>query len=70
MLFAMNYLNNGFTQIVARVFGPVLTVTLFAALVCYAWARGRDVKLTSSVVPLLSIVVSIDNVQPAYIHRG
>ena len=64
----MSYSNNGFTQIVARVFGPVLTITLFAALVCYAWASGRDVKLTSSVVPLLSIVVSLDNVRPTYIR--
>jgi len=46
-------------SIVVRVFGPVLTVTLFAVAVCYAWSRGRDVKLTSSVVPLLSIVVGL-----------
>lgn len=36
----------------------MLTVTIFAALVAYAWSKGKKVVLTNSVVPLLSVVVS------------
>jgi hypothetical protein len=47
------------TQIVPRLVGPVLTVTIWAALVCYlALIKGQNVFLTNSVLPLLSVVVS------------
>ncbi|KAH7889753.1 Bestrophin/UPF0187 [Phlebopus sp. FC_14] len=46
-------------SIIARIFGPVLTVTIFATLVAYAWSKGKRVALTNSVVPLLSVVVGL-----------
>ena len=39
-------------------FGPVLTVTIFATLVAYAKSKGKAVTLTNSVTPLLAVVVS------------
>jgi putative membrane protein len=54
--------DGGIAKIVARIWGPILTVTLFAALVCYAWSKGTYIKLTNSVVPLLSVVVGIAHV--------
>ena len=45
-------------QIVPRIVGPVLTVTLFASGAAYIWHKGTDISLTNSVVPLLSVVVS------------
>ncbi|KDQ33548.1 hypothetical protein PLEOSDRAFT_1110627 [Pleurotus ostreatus PC15] len=46
-------------SIVGRIFGPVVTVTLFAAGVAYAWSKGKAVVLTNSIVPLLSVVVGL-----------
>jgi putative membrane protein len=46
-------------SIINRIFGPVLTVTLFAVLVCYGSSRGYEVTLTNSIVPLLSVVVGL-----------
>lgn len=46
-------------SIIGRIFGPVLTVTIFATLVAYAWSKGKRVVLTNSVVPLLSVVVGL-----------
>ncbi|KAF9227983.1 hypothetical protein BS17DRAFT_414861 [Gyrodon lividus] len=46
-------------SIIARVFGPVLTVTTFSAVVAYAWSQGKSVQLTNSVIPLLSVVVGL-----------
>ncbi|KAG1800850.1 Bestrophin, RFP-TM, chloride channel-domain-containing protein [Suillus plorans] len=46
-------------SIISRIIGPVLTVTIFAALVAYAWSKGKRVVLTNSVVPLLSVVVGL-----------
>jgi putative membrane protein len=46
-------------SVVGRIIGPVLTVTLFASLITYAWSQGKSVKLTNSVVPLLSVVVGL-----------
>ncbi|OJA10404.1 hypothetical protein AZE42_03537 [Rhizopogon vesiculosus] len=46
-------------SIIGRIIGPVLTVTIFAALVAYAWSKGKKVVLTNSVVPLLSVVVGL-----------
>lgn len=44
-------------QIIARIAGPVLTVTLFSVLVVYASLHGYKLILTNSIVPLLSVVV-------------
>ena len=49
-------------QIVPRIVGPVLTVTIFATAAAYAWSKGYDISLTNSVVPLLSVVVSTAHV--------
>ncbi|KIJ69470.1 hypothetical protein HYDPIDRAFT_172861 [Hydnomerulius pinastri MD-312] len=46
-------------SIIARIFGPVLTVTIFSAIVAYAWSKGKRVQLSNSVVPLLSVVVGL-----------
>lgn len=46
-------------SIIHRIFGPVLTVTLFAALVCYGSSNGYEITLTNSIVPLLSVVVGL-----------
>ncbi|KAK7693093.1 hypothetical protein QCA50_002658 [Cerrena zonata] len=47
-------------SIVPRIFGPVLTVTLFATAVAYAYLiRGIDITMTNSVVPLFSVVVGL-----------
>ncbi|KAG2077822.1 hypothetical protein BDR04DRAFT_426816 [Suillus decipiens] len=46
-------------KIISRIIGPVLTVTIFAVLVAYAWSKGKRVVLTNSVVPLLSVVVGL-----------
>ncbi|KAH7916005.1 Bestrophin, RFP-TM, chloride channel-domain-containing protein [Hygrophoropsis aurantiaca] len=46
-------------SIIAHIIGPVLTVTIFAALVAYAWSKGKHVVLTNSVLPLLSVVVGL-----------
>lgn len=53
-------------QIIGRITGPVLTVTIFSVLVAYAWSKGYHIGLTNSVVPLLSVVVSV----PASIHAA
>jgi hypothetical protein len=45
-------------QIIARIFGPVLTVTLFATLVAYLAHRGVNVHLTNTVIPVVAVVVS------------
>jgi hypothetical protein len=44
-------------QIITRIAGPVLTVTLFSVLVVYASLHGYKLVLTNSIVPLLSVVV-------------
>ncbi|THH09237.1 hypothetical protein EW146_g8737 [Bondarzewia mesenterica] len=46
-------------SIIGRVFGPVLTVTIFAVAVAYAASKGRNVTLTNSVTPLLAVVVGL-----------
>ncbi|OCH95244.1 hypothetical protein OBBRIDRAFT_884074 [Obba rivulosa] len=46
-------------SVVPRITGPVLTVTIFAAIAAYVWSRGFDITLTNSVVPLLSVVVGL-----------
>ncbi|KAJ7090070.1 Bestrophin, RFP-TM, chloride channel-domain-containing protein [Mycena crocata] len=46
-------------SIISRIFGPVLTVTLFATAVAYANFRGYRLSLTNSIVPLLSVVVGL-----------
>ncbi|KAF8985617.1 Bestrophin, RFP-TM, chloride channel-domain-containing protein [Cyathus striatus] len=46
-------------SIIARIIGPVLTVTTFSILVAYAWSRGYKVVLTNSIFPLLSVVVGL-----------
>ncbi|KAK0503047.1 Bestrophin, RFP-TM, chloride channel-domain-containing protein [Armillaria luteobubalina] len=46
-------------SIIPRVWGPVLTVTIFATFVAYAHTKGHHVQLTNSVVPLLSVVVGL-----------
>jgi len=46
-------------SIISHILGPVLTVTIFAAVIAYLWQIGRPVILTNSVVPLLSVVVGL-----------
>ncbi|KAH8118527.1 UPF0187-domain-containing protein [Phellopilus nigrolimitatus] len=46
-------------SIAVRIIGPVLTVTLFASGVAYAWYRGHDVTLSNTVTPLLAVVVGL-----------
>ncbi|EKM82955.1 hypothetical protein AGABI1DRAFT_104757 [Agaricus bisporus var. burnettii JB137-S8] len=46
-------------SIISRIIGPVLTVTIFSALVCYAATKGYKFVLTSSIFPLLSVVVGL-----------
>ncbi|KAI0792902.1 Bestrophin, RFP-TM, chloride channel-domain-containing protein [Abortiporus biennis] len=46
-------------SIVPRIFGPVLTCTIFATAAAYAWDKGVNIALPNSVVPLLSVVVGL-----------
>ncbi|KAG6891041.1 hypothetical protein C0992_010703 [Termitomyces sp. T32_za158] len=46
-------------QIVGRIIGPVLTVTIFASVVAYAKQKGYEMLQTNSIVPLLSVVVGL-----------
>ncbi|KIM80848.1 hypothetical protein PILCRDRAFT_9275 [Piloderma croceum F 1598] len=46
-------------SIIGNILGPVLTVTIFAAIIAYLWHIGQPVILTNSVVPLLSVVVGL-----------
>ncbi|THH33003.1 hypothetical protein EUX98_g1224 [Antrodiella citrinella] len=46
-------------SVVPSIFGPVLTVTLFAVGAAYVWSKGINISLTNSVVPLLSVVVGL-----------
>ncbi|KAF8061518.1 Bestrophin, RFP-TM, chloride channel-domain-containing protein [Lyophyllum atratum] len=46
-------------SIIGRIVGPVLTVTLFAAAVAYARHLGYQMMQTSSIFPLLSVVVGL-----------
>ncbi|KAJ7063119.1 Bestrophin, RFP-TM, chloride channel-domain-containing protein [Mycena amicta] len=46
-------------SIIGRIFGPVLTVTLFATAVAYADHRGYTMSLSNSIVPMLSVVVGL-----------
>ncbi|KAI0807006.1 Bestrophin, RFP-TM, chloride channel-domain-containing protein [Fomes fomentarius] len=46
-------------SIVPRIIGPVLTVTIWATAAAYFWSKGRDISLTNSVTPLLSVVVGL-----------
>ncbi|KAF5330581.1 hypothetical protein D9619_005909 [Psilocybe cf. subviscida] len=46
-------------SIISRIIGPVLTVTLFTVLVCYASTKGYKLVLINSIVPLLSVVVGL-----------
>ncbi|KAJ3830040.1 Bestrophin, RFP-TM, chloride channel-domain-containing protein [Lentinula raphanica] len=48
-------------SIIKRIFWPVTTNTLFAAIISYAWHNGYHFVLTNSIVPLLSVVVSYLN---------
>ncbi|KAH8833560.1 Bestrophin, RFP-TM, chloride channel-domain-containing protein [Flagelloscypha sp. PMI_526] len=45
-------------SIILRISGPVLTVTLWATLVCYLNHIGYTLHLTNNIVPMLSVVVS------------
>ena len=47
------------SQIVPRIAGPVLTVTIIATIVAYVSSQGKSVTLTNSVTPLLAVVVSL-----------
>ena len=42
-----------------KIFGPVLTVTLFATAAAYAWHKGTNITLSNSVIPLFSVVVRV-----------
>jgi putative membrane protein len=44
---------------VKTIVGPVLTVTIWAAIVCYLASIGKKVLLTNTVLPLLSVVVGL-----------
>lgn len=46
-------------SIVTRIIGPVLTITMFSALVVYASSKGYRMVKTSGIVPLLSVVVGL-----------
>ncbi|KAF5391255.1 hypothetical protein D9757_002071 [Collybiopsis confluens] len=46
-------------SVIYRIFWPVLTNTLFSTGVAYAWSQGYRIKLTNSVIPLLSVVVGL-----------
>lgn len=46
-------------SIIPRIIGPVLTVTIFSSLVCYAATKGYKFLLTNSIFPLLSVVVGL-----------
>jgi len=46
-------------SIMGRILGPVLTVTFFSILVCYAGTKGYKLVLMNSIVPLLSVVVGL-----------
>lgn len=46
-------------SIIGRILGPVLTVTIWTALLVVASHNGHDLVLTNSVVPLLSVVVGL-----------
>lgn len=46
-------------SIVPKIFGPVLTVTLFATAAAYAWHKGTNITLSNSVIPLFSVVVGM-----------
>ncbi|KAF9792333.1 Bestrophin, RFP-TM, chloride channel-domain-containing protein [Thelephora terrestris] len=46
-------------SIIPRSFGPIITVTLWAAFVCYLWSIGLSITMTNSVVPLLAVVVGL-----------
>lgn len=37
--------------------GPVLTVTLFASGIAFAWYKGHNVTISNNVSPLLAVVV-------------
>lgn len=41
--------------------GPVLTVTIFASGVAYAWYKGHNVTLSNNVSPLLAVVVRLSS---------
>ncbi|KAJ7940838.1 Bestrophin, RFP-TM, chloride channel-domain-containing protein [Mycena leptocephala] len=62
MLFVYSWLPDVFRikgSVIVRIFGPVLTVTLFATAVAYASFRGYSLDITNSIVPLLSVVVGL-----------
>lgn len=44
---------------IPRIVGPVITVTVFAAIIAGLESKGYNVVLTNSVVPLLSVVVGL-----------
>jgi len=46
-------------SILPRIFGPVLTITIFATLVAYAGSKGYQLIIANSIVPLLSVVVGL-----------
>ncbi|KAJ7489902.1 Bestrophin, RFP-TM, chloride channel-domain-containing protein [Mycena galericulata] len=46
-------------SIITRIFGPVLTVTLFATAVAYANSQGYTFSFANGIVPLLSVVVGL-----------
>jgi len=46
-------------SVIGHIIGPVLTVTIFAAVVAFLWSKGYALRLTNSVLPLLSVVVGL-----------
>ena len=46
-------------QIAVHIIGPVLTVTIFASAVAFAWHKGHNVTLSNTVTPLLAVVVGL-----------
>ncbi|KAF7304691.1 hypothetical protein MKEN_01183200 [Mycena kentingensis (nom. inval.)] len=46
-------------SIIPRIFGPVLTVTLFSSAVAFADSKGHTIALTNTIVPMLSVVVGL-----------
>ena len=46
-----------FKQIALKIMGPVLTVTLFASGIAYAYYKGHNVTISNNVSPLLAVVV-------------
>ncbi|TDL27602.1 UPF0187-domain-containing protein [Rickenella mellea] len=46
-------------SIATKIVGPVLTITIIAAAVAYAFSKGKNVTLSNTVTPLLAVVVGL-----------